>query len=461
MSESKKNKEIVEQKGRRGLLSVFTEQDDLLFMSEVDAAIHRKGHSMAFVITSLIALFMVTFVFWAKFTVLDEVTRGMGQVISSQKVQVIQNLEGGILQEILVHENQIVNKGDILIRIDNALAASQYRDAFTKAAEHEAAIFRLNAEIDGKSEIIFPDQFKEADPQVLEGQKSIFRARQQQFQAEINVLRSQYSQRQQEITEMQSRKEQLERSLGLAKQQGDIAKPLVDQGIYPRVDYLALQRDISSLQGDIDALRLAIPRIRQAANEANRRIEQRRAEYKAQALDEINSRRGELKSLQQIMSAGEDRVTRTDVRSPVRGTIKQINLNTIGGVVRPGESILEIVPLDDTLLIEARIRPADIAFLHPGQKAMVKITAYDFALFGGLESVLEAISADTIEDDKGESFYKVKLRTHKNAIAYHGEELPIIPGMTASIDILTGKKSVLAYLLKPILKAKQNALRER
>jgi adhesin transport system membrane fusion protein len=161
------------------------------------------------------------------------------------------------------------------------------------------------------------------------------------------------------------------------------------------------------------------------------------------------------------MSAGEDRVTRTDIRSPVRGTIKQINLNTIGGVVRPGESILEIVPLDDTLLIEARIRPADIAFLHPGQKAMIKITAYDFSIFGGLDGVLESISADTIEDDDGESFYKVKLRTQKNAIAYRGEELPIMPGMTASIDILTGKKSVLAYLLKPILRAKQNALRER
>jgi len=260
---------------------------------------------------------------------------------------------------------------------------------------------------------------------------------------------------------MQSRKAQLEQGLSLAKQQRDIAKPLVDQGVYPRVDYLALEREISSLQGDIDALRLAIPRIRQAANEASRRIEQRRAEFKAIALDERNSRRGELKSLQQIMSAGEDRVTRTDIRSPVRGTIKQINLNTIGGVVRPGESILEIVPLDDTLLIEARIRPADIAFLHPGQKAMIKITAYDFSIFGGLDGVLEAISADTIEEDDGESFYKVKLRTQKNAIAYRGEELPIMPGMTASIDILTGKKSVLAYLLKPILRAKQNALRER
>jgi len=461
MSEHKELKEAFEHREKRGLLSAFSEEEDLLFMSEVDAAIHRKGSSIAFVLTVVIALFLIIFVLWAHFTVLDEVTRGLGQVIPSQKVQVIQNLEGGILQEITVQENQIVNKGDILIRIDNAMAASQYRDAFTKAAEHEAAIVRLNAEIEGKSEIVFPDEFKGADPQVLDDQQSIFRAHRQQLQAELNVLQSQHSQRQQEIVEMQSRKKQLERSLGLAKQQRDIAKPLVDQGVYPRVDYLALERDISSLQGDIDALRLAIPRIRQAANEASRRIEQRRAEVKAQALGEKNNHRGELKSLQEIMSAGEDRVTRTDVRSPVRGTVKQINLNTLGGVVRPGESILEIVPLDDTLLIEARIRPADIAFLHPGQKAMVKITAYDFSIFGGLEGFVEAISADTIEDDNGESFFKVKLRTQKNAITYHSEELPIIPGMTASIDILTGKKSVLAYLLKPILRAKQNAMRER
>jgi len=461
MSEHKELKNAFEHREKRGLLNAFSEEEDLLFMSEVDAAIHRKGSSIAFVLTLVIALFLIIFVLWAHFTVLDEVTRGVGQVIPSQKVQMIQNLEGGILQEITVQENQIVNKGDILIRIDNAMAESQYRDAFTKAAEHEAAIVRLNAEIEGKSEITFSDQFKEADPQVLEDQKSIFLAHRQQLQAELNVLRSQHSQRQQEITEMQSRKKQLERSLVLAKQQRDIAKPLVDQGVYPRVEYLTVERDISSLQGDIDALRLAIPRIRQAANEASRRIEQRRAEVKAQALDEKNSHRGELKSLQEIMSAGEDRVTRTDVRSPVRGTVKQINLNTLGGVVRPGESILEIVPLDDTLLIEARIRPADIAFLHPGQKAMVKITAYDFSLFGGLEGFVEAISADTIEDDNGESFFKVKLRTKKNAITYRNEELPIIPGMTASIDILTGKKSVLAYLLKPILRAKQNAMRER
>lgn len=461
MSERKQIKDAFDKREKRGFLKAFSEEEDLIFMSEVDAAIRRKGHSAAYLLSFVIALLTALFIVWAHFTVLDEVTRGMGQVIPSQKVQMIQNLEGGILQEVLVQENQIVNKGDIIIRIDNALAASQVRDAVTKADEHEAAIFRLNAEIEESRNLVFPDNFKQTDSQILDSQQSIFRARREQLQAELSVLRSQYSQKQQEIVEMKSRKEQLERSLELVKQQRAIAKPLVDQGIYPQVDYLALERDISSLQGDIDALRLAVPRIQSVAGEASRRIEQRQAEFRAKALDEMNSRRGEMNSLREILSAGEDRVTRTDIRSPVRGTIKQINLNTLGGVVRPGESILEIVPLDDTLLIEARVRPSDIAFLHPGQKAMVKITAYDFSIFGGLEGVLEAISADTIEEDDGESFYKVKLRTKKNAINYQGEELPIIPGMTASIDILTGKKSILSYLLKPILRSKQNALRER
>ena len=197
MSEHKELKDAFEHREKRGLLSAFSEEEDLLFMSEVDAAIHRKGSSIAFVLTVVIALFLIIFVLWAHFTVLDEVTRGLGQVIPSQKVQMIQNLEGGILQEITVQENQIVNKGDILIRIDNAMAASQYRDAFTKAAEHEAAIVRLNAEIEGKSKIVFPDEFKDADPQVLDDQQSIFMAHRQQLQAELNVLRSQHSQRQQ------------------------------------------------------------------------------------------------------------------------------------------------------------------------------------------------------------------------------------------------------------------------
>jgi adhesin transport system membrane fusion protein len=195
--------------------------------------------------------------------------------------------------------------------------------------------------------------------------------------------------------------------------------------------------------------------------EAEQRMAFREAELNAAIVDEINKRRSEISTLRETLSAGGDRVTRTELRSPVRGTVRQIYISTLGGVVKPGESIMDIVPLDDTLLVEARIRPSDVAFLRPGQKAMVKISAYDFSIYGGLEGRLEQISADTIEDKRGDLFYQVRIRTENTAIVYRGEELPIIPGMMATADIMIGKKSILDYILKPVLKARQNALREK
>lgn len=435
------------------------EDDDIHFMSDVNAAIYQTGHRFAYLLTLTVAFLLAAFIFWANQAVLDEVTRGIGQVIPSQRIQVIQNLEGGIVEEILAQENQIVSKGDILVRLSNEVAASQYRDAASQAVEQQAAIARLIAETQGK-ELIFPDSLKDY-PNITAQQREIFQARADQLDSELDVFRSQLQQRQQEVAEMQGRRKQLTASLKVAQEQLDIAKGLLAQDLYPRVDYLKLEREMITLKGDIDALRLGLPRVRQSAEEARRRISQRKAEFRSAALDELNKRRVELRSLIETISAGEDRVTRTDVRSPVRGTVKQININTIGGVIQPGQAIMEVVPLDDTLLIEARIRPADIAFLHPGQKAIVKITAYDFSIYGGLEGQVEQISADTIQGEDEESFYKVKLRTKTNALSYRGAKLPIIPGMQASVDILTGEKTVLDYLLKPILKAKQNALRER
>jgi adhesin transport system membrane fusion protein len=434
---------------------------DVAFMSDVDAAIHRKGHTMAYLLSLTVCLMILVFVIWARSAVLDEVTRGMGQAIPSQHVQVIQNLEGGILDAILVADNQIVEKGDVLVRLDNTVAASQFREAFAKSLEHEAAIARLEAEADQKTKITFPKRVLDNDPQIAADQRVIFNARKKQLDLEIKILLSIFEQKKQEIEEVKGRRKGLKKNLALAVEQKNIAEPLMKKGLYSRVDFIKLERDVVRLRSEINALDKSLPRIRKEADEARKKMEQRRAESGSLALEEISRRRVELNSLKEILAAGEDRVKRTDVRSPVRGSVKQIIINTIGGVVRPGDPILEIIPLDDTLLFEVRIRPADIAFLYPGQKAKIKITAYDFSIYGGMEAVVEQISADTIQDDRGEYHYRVKLRTKTNAITYRGSKLPIIPGMTASVDILTGKKSVLDYLLKPILKASQNALRER
>jgi adhesin transport system membrane fusion protein len=435
-------------------------REDIEFMSEVDAALRHRGHPYAYLLSVAIIVTFAVFCIWAHFAVLDEVTRGMGSVIPSQRLQEMQNLEGGILQEVLVHEGQIVEKDEVLVRIDNEQARSIFRDASSKILEHEAAIIRLEAEASGTDPVYSPE-LREKAPTITQDQLNIFHARKEQLLAEIRVFDAQRYQKQQEVEEMISRRKQLVQSHKIAAERRNIARPLMEKNVYPRVDYLQLEESLLKLQGDIDSLSLGIPRASRAAEEAKARLEQRMAEFRNQAQEEINKRRAELRSLRESLTAGEDRVTRTDIRAPMRGTIKRINHNTIGGVIRPGDTILELVPLDDTLLIETRIRPADIAFLHPGQRAMVKITAYDFSIYGGLEAIVEQISADTIEDRKGENFYLVKLRTKTNTIIYRGQKLPIIPGMTATVDILTGKKSVLDYMLKPILKAKQNALRER
>jgi len=436
------------------------ERETLLFMSEVDQAMYGRGRRMAYMMSSAILIMLLGFLLWAKLAVLDEVTRGFGRVIPSQRVQEIQNLEGGILSEIYVHEGQVVEKDTLLCRLRNEQAASFFRDAKTKAQEHKAAIARLLAVVEDH-EPVFDDDLKENAPQLVDDQMRIYTAQKRQLEIELGVLQDQFEQKQSEVGEMEGRRRQLKKSLEVAQKQRDIAKPLVEKHIHSELDYLALEQKVLELKGDVDALTLGLPRTERAAKEAQGRVEQRKAEFRSQALEEINERRRELLSIEETLTAGGDRVTRTDVRSPVKGIVKHILVNTLGGVVKPGESIMEVVPLDDTLLVEANVKPSDIAFLHPQQKAMVKITAYDFSIYGGLEGTVENISADTIQNEKGENFYLVKVRTKNNAIAYRGEKLPIMPGMTAQVDILTGKKSVLAYLLKPILKAKQNALRER
>lgn len=435
-------------------------QEDLHFMPDVHAAARRRGQGFAYVLTIMTFVFMVVLGTWANFAVLDEVTRGQGRVIPSSKTQIIQNLEGGILAEILVREGDIVEKGDILVRIDNTAAQATFRDAQTRFYALQATVERLEAEQEGREMVLSEEILKEA-PAAAADQKSLFEARRRQLQAQISVLEAQAKQRKQEIAEMRSRRKQLDRSLQLAREELSITQPLARNGVVPRIDLIRIERQVADLEGEINTIRLSIPRLQTAAKEAEQRIEEVQLSAKADISDELNRVRAELNSVTETLLAGEDRVTRTEVRSRVRGTVKQIKQNTVGGVIRPGEDIIEIVPLDDTLLVEAQIRPGDIAFLRPAQDAIIKIAAYDFSIYGGLKAKVENISADTIKDEQGENFYRVYLRTAQNTLVHQGNELPIIPGMTATVEILTGKKTVLDYIMKPILKARDRALRER
>ena len=450
--------------------------EDLPYASEVEAALARRPSKGARWLSFAVFLFFVLFIVWAGFATLDEVTHAEEQVVPSSRTQIIQNLEGGILSSVEVHEGQVVEKNDVLARINNEMAESNLRDMLYKAMENLIAIRRLRASVSGKK-LTWPEDMRswlergigyrltedqlEQGRNLIEVQQEAFTVQERQRSSELEVLKAQFEQRRQEIKEQLAHKEQLTKSLSLIRQQLNMAASLLEKRSYSRAQYLELQERSVQTQGEISTLEVSIPRAEAAANEAEHRIALRRAELDSSLMEEINKRSLELASLRESLSAGSDRVTRTELRSPVRGTVKKIYINTLGGVVKPGEPIMEIVPLDDTLLIEAKVRPADVAFLHPGQKAMVKVSAYDFSIYGGLDGVLEQISADTIEDRRGDFYYQVKVRTTKTSILYRGEELPIMPGMMTTVDITTGKKTVLDYILKPILKAKQNALREK
>lgn len=440
--------------------SMSKKDEDLLFAPDLHAATMRKGRRIAYTLTFTAFLFFVIFGTWASMAELDEVTRGEGTFIPAQKTQIIQNLEGGIITELMVQEGDIVEKGDILLRIDNSQATSNVKDSNEQLKILSATVKRLTAELNDT-----PLEYTEAEienaPDQVADQTSLYNARKLQQDAQIKVLENQSRQRRQEVAEVRSRIGQLRNSLALAREERNITKPLVDKGISPRLELIRIDRQVADLEGEIKTLRTSLPRLEGATLEAKQRIDEMVLTTKAEVSDELNRSRAEMKSLSERVAAGVDTVQRTDIRSPVRGTIKELKRNTVGGVIRPGEDIVEIVPLDDTLLVEAQIRPSDRAFLRSGQKATIKVTAYDFSIYGGLEGKLERISASTIKDEEGESFYRVYLRTEDNKIISKGKELEIIPGMTANVEILTGKKTVMDYLLKPILKARDSALREK
>lgn len=437
-------------------------REDADFMPAVHAATRSGARPSAYLLLFIIALFFVIFLSWANVATLDEVTRGDGTVIPSSQIQVVQNLEGGIVAEISVREGEVVDKNQILIRIDQTQAAAGYRESRAKYLSLLAAVARLKAEVDG-TEVAFPTAILDDAPNVAADELALFASRQSGLKTDLSILRQQADQRRQELVELRARLVRLKEAYQLVSEELEIIEPLVASGVVSKVELLRLRREANSIKGDRQATRLAIPRASSALREATGRIEERKISLRTESLRELNLRSAELAVIAETITSGKDRALRADVRSPVHGTVKQILVSTVGGVIRPGQDLVEIVPLEDTLLIEARIRPADIAFLRPGQDATVKITAYDFSIYGGLKAKVENISADTIEDEqqKGKTFYRIRLRTDRSYLGTEKEPLPIIPGMTASVDILTGEKTVLDYLLKPILKVRDRALRER
>jgi len=405
--------------------------------------------------------FFVFLVLWANFAVVDEVTKGDGKAIPSSKIKKIQNLEGGIVAELFVKEGQIVEAGAPLIRLDDTRFVSNVGETEADRLAMQLRVERLSAEVEDRP-LNFPPDVLKAVPGQAASEESLYASRRQQLHDEIGGLQEQLIQRQQELREFVSKQAQYRSGLALQRQEINMSEPLVAQGAVSPVEVLRLKRAEVETRGQLDATTLAIPRAESAIKEVQRKIDETRGKFRSEALTQLNEARTDLNKAQATGKALEDRVSRTLVTSPVRGIVNKMLVNTIGGVIQPGSDLVEIVPLDDTLLVEAKIRPQDIAFLHPGQDATVKFTAYDYTIYGGMKAKLEQIGADTITDeDKKTTYYIIKLRTERSHLGTPEKPLLIIPGMVASVDIITGKKTVLSYLLKPIIKARSEALHER
>jgi adhesin transport system membrane fusion protein len=416
----------------------------------------KGGRAILWVVMALLVLFMV----WAYYSEIEQVTRGDGKVVPSTQIQVVQNLEGGILSEIMIDVGQLVKKDQLLLRIDETRFSSSFKQNRVKYLASKSKAARLEAESNG-SNFEVPQEVINEKPEIGVREKELFESRRREFNSSMQRIREQISQRKHEYGELTSKLEELTRTFALLNKELELTRPLVAQGAVSEVDVLHLERQASMMQGEIATIKQSIPKSDSKLQEAQLELRENQLAFFNKAKSELNDVLAELEDVSASAIAIEDRLRRTNVQSPVTGTINRLLVNTVGGVIQPGMDLVEIVPLEDTLVIETNIKPADIAFLRPDQDAKVKFTAYDFTIYGGLEAKLEHISADSITDDKGNSFYLVRLRTSKNYLGPETNPLPIIPGMVASVDILTGKKTILSYLLKPVLRAKYMALREQ
>jgi adhesin transport system membrane fusion protein len=381
-------------------------------------------------------------------------------VIPASQIQVVQNLEGGIIAELLVKVGDTVQKDQLLLRIDETRHASSFQQNRAKYLSNLAKAARLQAETSGTPFRIPPEVLSEA-PGIGTSEQQLYLSRQSELRSGIEIKQEQINQRTNELKELNVRLAELQKTYALFQKEIALLRPLVSKGAISEMEVLQTERKASEMLGDIETTKQSIPRVRSKIDESQMALRELKLNFinKAKAeLNEVSSQVGEGTATSMALK---DRLERTQVRSPVNGTVNRLLINTVGGVVQPGMNLVEIVPTEGTLLIEAKIKPSDIAFLRPDQKAKVKFTAYDYTIYGGLDAKLENIGADSITDEKGISYYLVKLRTDRSYLGPKEKPLPIIPGMVATVDILTGKKTVLSYLLKPVLRAKHMALRER
>ncbi|MCL6268389.1 HlyD family type I secretion periplasmic adaptor subunit [Sansalvadorimonas sp. 2012CJ34-2] len=432
---------------------------ELEYMSDASAAMLLKSPSGGRLLVVLSFLAIAIAILWACWAEVDEITRGDGKVVPSSRLQVVQNLEGGILEKLLVREGQLVEKGQALMQLDDTSFNSTFQESEVEYFSVLATIARLKAEVDERR-LIFPDEVK-SYTDLISRERDVYNSRREGLEAELDIVKEKVRQSEQEMRAMETRRDHLQRSYDLGLKELEMTRPLALKGVVSEVEMIQLEQRVNDLLSELNEAELSLPRLQSTLQEQRGREREVKLKFREETLEELRAEEVKLAQLTQSRKSLVDQVSRREVRAPLPGIVKKIHVNTIGGVVQPGMDLIEIVPVEDALLVEAKINPKDVAFLQTGDKAIVKLTAYDFSIYGGLEGKVDHISADTITDEQGESYYIVRIRTEKSHLGTDKEPLEIIPGMHAQVDIVTGKKTIMSYLLKPVLKARANALTER
>lgn len=445
-------------KKRRSKQSVNA--DELDFLNSRSAAVLEQTALRSRMFLWILILTVVVGIFWMDRTKIDEVVKGSGTIVPSGRIKSIQNLEGGIVKEMMVKEGDSVKKGQPLLKIEDIFFSSSHEKNRLKYNELFAKLIRLKAEAFSKPFII-PENMSKDLSELVEKEHNLYESNLRQLNKNLGVVRAQITQHHEKLAELKESFKELTEEMELVQKQIDINAPLAERKIVSEVDFLKLKQEKNNVQQELTKIRHAVETMKAVILEAENTLDGTRLAFENRAKEELNSINAELRRIKESQLALKDKVQRTLVRSPVNGVVKNMYVNTIGGVVQPGREIMDILPTGETLLVEVRIHPKDIAFIYPDQRAVIKVTAYDFSVFGGLNGKIVRISPDSTTEANGQTYYNVWIETNRNYLGTKDSPMKLIPGMVVYSDIVTGKKSILDYILGPLFKTTENAFKER
>lgn len=397
---------------------------------------------------------------WANFAKLDEVASSPGEVVPMGKVKVIQHLEGGIIQDIFVTEGDIVREGQPLLQLDLGSSGANIEELQVRLDGEILARARLEAEAN-ETDPVFPADIAARIPDQANAQRQAFDARKRQMDSGLSVLKRQVTQRELEVQELQAKLTAAKNNLKSAEERFKISTDLLKDGLTSRVDHLQLGAEVETLQGEVKSIQAGIPRARAAVSEANSRLEEESNRFRSEAQNELSTTEQTISRIRELLNRANEQGVRSEIKSPIDGVVTNMNFTAVGNVVKPGDPIMAIVPTGEKLVIESRLRPTDRGYVAEGQKALVKISTYDFARYGGLDGLVVLVAPDSSTDENGLPYFRVVVETDKSWLGVNEGELPIMPGMEATVDIHTGQKTVMDYLVKPVLKLRHEAFRER